>query len=394
VNWDAYDVNALWEMVRGDNIPAGRRQVQTWAAVESALTDQLARLRGYRQTVETAWPPERSPAAQQFMENLDDLTASMLETATAAARTKHAVNGVMDALETARNQLEPLVADYKASANDLIPRQIDGTEDDVNIKARKIMAEAESAVSHHSTGITPPPRFAPRDVREPGGAGRSSDRQGQTRSSSTYGQTWSDSSAVSHNPPAPPPGVNPVMPDGQQWTPGGAGTSGPVLSGIGGGALPSTGLPVGGAGPAPVGSGTGGSVPFGGGLLPGVLPGAGAGRGGVPRGFGRGLPSGGVGVPGLGAGTPGRGLGAGSGRPGASRLGVPVNGVIGDQPTGGMGAGGMGGAAGRGRRGQDGSERLGEPDVIWEVAEGVIPVIEAKPEHRHDVGPGVIGIDR
>ncbi|GAB3800451.1 hypothetical protein [Micromonospora zhanjiangensis] len=387
VNWDAYDINALWAMVQGDDIAAGRRQVQTWAAVESALTDQLARLKSYRQTIEAAWPPERSPAAKQFMERLDDLTANMLETAAAAGRTKHAANGIMDALETARTQLEPLVVEYRASANDLIPRQLDGSEDDINVKGRKIMAEAESAVGHHSAGITPPPYFGAGPGDYSGGGDQGFGHGEQPKPNANAGQSWSGRSMVSHNPPAPLPGVNPMMPDGQHWTPGGAGTSGPILSGIGNGTVPSSGLPGGGTGSGPVTPGAGGSASLGGGLL-GVLPGAGAGRNGVPGGYARGVPSRGAGVPGVGEGTPGRGSGTGTGRPGAGRIGAPVNGVIGGQPTGGMGA------SGRGRRGRDGSDRLGDPDVVWEVAEGVVPVIEAGPEPRHDLGPGVIGIDR
>jgi hypothetical protein len=36
----------------------------------------------------------------------------------------------------------------------------------------------------------------------------------------------------------------------------------------------------------------------------------------------------------------------------------------------------------------------GDPDNPWTVAEGIPPVVEPPPERRHDVGPGVIGIDR
>jgi hypothetical protein len=35
-----------------------------------------------------------------------------------------------------------------------------------------------------------------------------------------------------------------------------------------------------------------------------------------------------------------------------------------------------------------------DPDNPWAVAEGIPPVVEPPPERRHDVGPGVIGIDR
>jgi hypothetical protein len=36
----------------------------------------------------------------------------------------------------------------------------------------------------------------------------------------------------------------------------------------------------------------------------------------------------------------------------------------------------------------------GDPDNPWTVAEGIAPVIEPPPERRHQVGPGVIGVDR
>jgi hypothetical protein len=407
-NWDAYDTRALWQMVEGDDIATGRTQVQTWAAVESAVSDQLSRLRGYQQTIEAAWPPERSPAAREFMIGLDRLVVSMEQTEAAAGRTKHAMNGIMDALETARNQLQPLATQYAAKADDLILRQIDGAEDDLNVKARKIMADAELAVGQHSGAITAPPQFVSSGV-EPGPSGPGGASHGQPGSGSS-GRSGSGGAGavppVSHNPPAPLPGVNPVLPDGQQWTPSRSGAlgQGPTLSGVAGGAgtLPSTGgLPTGVSGVTAGGPGAGaggplGGGPFGGGaLLPGVLPGA---RSGLPSGYGRGggLPSGGAGA--------GRGGGLPPGSAGAGRAGMPVNGVIGGQPAGGrpgapgagaggLGVGGMPGASGRGRR--DGSGRLGEPDVVWEVDEGVPPVTEApRGEYRHDVGPGVIGIDR
>ena len=362
-NWDAYDVHALWQMVEGDNIETGRRQVSTWAAVESALADQIARLHRYRQTVEVAWPAAHSPAARTFLAELDQLIASMERSETAAGRNKHALNGIMDTLEPAKKRLEPLIGQYQEKADDMMLRQLDGAEDEINRKARQIMAETETAVAQHTESITLPPRYkADRKEPElpppPGGGGAGS------------GGGGSHVPPVPHHPPAPLPGINPVLPDGQRWTPGNGtpGGGGPILGGVSGGTHPTTGLPgLGGGGGAGIGVGSG----IGGGL-------------GSGNGFGSGgLPPGGVYAPVGGPSSRSTGGPTMASRAGGTGPVMP-----------GMGAGMAPGAGRRGpaRLSQDSNSRA---DLVWEVAEGVAPVTEApRGEHRHDLGPGVIGINR
>ncbi|MGW0432350.1 hypothetical protein ACWDV4_07365 [Micromonospora sp. NPDC003197] len=359
-NWDAYDVHALWQMVEGDNIETGRRQVSTWAAVESALADQIARLRRYRQTSEVAWPATSSIAARTFLGELDQLITSMVQSETASGRNKHALNGIMDVLESAKKRLEPLRRQYQEKADDLLLRQLDGAEDDINRKARQIMSETENVVAQHAESITLPARYES-DLREPKLPPVPGGKSGS-------GGGGSHVPPVPHNPPASLPGINPVLPDGQQWTPGGStpGGSGPILGGVGGGtttpAPPATGLPGTGIG---VGSGTGGLV-------------AGGGLGGNA------LPPGGMYAPVGGASGRGAGGPTMAGRAGSS--GMPN--------TAGMGAGMPLGAGGRGQDRRDQGSN-GRADLVWEVAEGVPPVTEApRGERRHDLGPGVIGINR
>ncbi|GAB2929624.1 hypothetical protein GCM10027280_16430 [Micromonospora polyrhachis] len=364
-NWDAYNLHALWQMVEGDNIETGRRQVSTWAAVESALVDQIARLRRYRQTTEVAWPATSSPAARTFLAELDELIANMSRSETAAGRNKHALNGIMDSLESAKKRLEPLLGQYQGKADDMMLRQLDGAEDEINRKARQIMADAEIAVSQHTESITLPPRYSPsrEDLALPlppggGGSGPGGDGGGSLVP------------PVPHHPPAPLPGINPVLPDGQQWTPGGGtpGGSGPILGGVGGGTTPpTTGLPSVGGG-ASIGAGAG--VGIGGGLGSGSSFGGGA------------LPPGGMYAPASGAGGRGVGGAQAGGRAGGTSSGMP-------------GMAGMGAGGGRPGRNQSGQDSNGRADLVWEVAEGVAPVTEApRGERRHDLGPGVIGINR
>ncbi|HET9518558.1 MAG TPA: hypothetical protein VFO77_12620, partial [Actinoplanes sp.] len=168
------------------------------------------------------------------------------------------------------------------------------------------------------------------------------------------------------NPPPAPAGLAPP-PSGPGW---------PMQGGV---------LYAPGAGPSNPGATAGARVP----AAPrsALPPGAIIGPGGV---F-----SGGLQQPG-GQGPSARLTPGGGGLPGV--LGAPTRGNAGAAGARGV-VGAVGGQVPRGQPGGRLSGRStasrGEPDTVWEVAQGVPPVIEA--DRRpvvHDPGPGVIGRDR
>jgi hypothetical protein len=406
-NWGAYNAPAIWEMVAGEDDPEGWRQVNAWGNFEQAVAAQRKRLVDCRRALMDKWPPDSSEASRAFIQQLDELIASMDQSLQAASSTARGLAGIMQALANARRELEPIKREYDDKSSDWTLRMFDHAEDELDEKARGVMSRAELVVRDYTPMLKPPPeyRLAPRsdtstpfDPSDTGGGGKAGGRD-----------VGADAmvSPVPHDPPLPRPGADPVMPGNREWTPAspsgaGVGSGGPGLAGAPppvtppGGGGPTPPAPPGGPTPSTVGPGLGGpgptgAGPWGPGIGPAVPPGMPVGPGGA--GAGR-RPSASA--------ASGR-LGGGTGPfPGGTQAGraMPPGGVI-----GGAGAGGTPGATvppaaggGRGRRaeGAGGHGHGGDPDNPWEIEEGVPPVIEpaAESEPRHDPGPGVIGLGR
>ncbi|HYN96162.1 MAG TPA: hypothetical protein VES42_20140, partial [Pilimelia sp.] len=445
-NWSAYDVQALWKMVEPDNVCEGWNHVLAWQRVADAVNTQIGVLVDKQRQLAQLWPADANTAATAFMGRLDTLIATMRRTAAAAAATKTAMERINEELSSAQMDLRGYHEKYRSKSTDLIPSALDGAEDEVTKEARARSAKLEQAIDAGASTMVPVPVFIsspagniePPGPREPGGSGGAGG--GGVPASAVV-------PPIVHTPPSPLAGVDPVLPEGTQWTPGGigpqSGADGPQLSGVnnlppgapgggltpglGGPGLPPGGIPVGTPGggltPTPImgmptGGGTRGptGVP-GSGLLPGgpigqpqsvsARPGASTGRpiqgvigaAPAPGRPGGGIPPGGV----IGGGAPGTGLiGAQpAGQGGASRAGT-------SRPAGTVSHGGMAGptvgtpgsampmgapgSGGRGRQQENNAQRDGDPDNPWAVREGGVPVIEPdiRP-HRHDPGPGVIG---
>jgi hypothetical protein len=378
-NWGAFNTPRLWAMVSDEDNPDAWRQVAAWGEVAVAVKDHRSRLVQAREALIAAWPPEQNGAARAFVTELDILIGHMDSASKDADDTATGLANILEALRTAKNQIQPLYEDYKQKSDDLVPSWWDNAEDEIDKKAQAFMVTAEQTVQQHVPQIKVPDAYTmdPKDARSDFTATRSQQTTsgGSGPSSSGGGRSGSRTDvAVPHDPVPPMPGQDATVPDGDLGSipAGGGGSSGsgdggaviggPGLAGVItpppgspptgapgtippiGGGLPGTGGPVPGATP-PV---TGAPIP---GVLPGG-PGAGGGYagGGYAGGAGRG---GGAGVGGVGAGGYARGT-----RPvaGATGRALPSGAVIGETVAGGArgttGAGGVGGGmAGRGGTG-------------------------------------------
>ncbi|MEV6595766.1 hypothetical protein AB0M36_02770 [Actinoplanes sp. NPDC051346] len=392
-NWSAYNVESIWEMVRLEGEKKGDnrwQQVHTWAAIETALHAHGAWLTAFQAEIERVWP-STGAASAAFGREIDTLKASMDQTVVAAGRTKHALNDILTTIEETKAKIREVHEEYDKKSHDAMIRQVDGAEDKLNEKARRIMAESENVVRQRTVSIVPPPAFR----RLIDGAGEDDSRPGGGSSGSGVG-AGGVFPPVRHDPPAPLPGVDPVMPDGKDWEPSvpdgsngaGTGNGGPALSGVispqappptqsavipttastlpaGGGGGP-TGLlpggigPVIGGGPAVVGGGgaRGGVKPF------ATLPTAGRPVNGVIGGGVGGRPGGAGGsVAGVG-GSPARASGspAGGRAAGGRTAGMPANGIIGGNqagPRSAAGTRGLSGGPGTGSRAATGATGRG-----------------------------------
>ena len=329
--WDSYNTPRLWSMVMNEDDTVGRAQVSAWRTLAGSVSDQRAALVAAKAELVAAWPPEQNASAESFVRELDILISRLDTAALDAESTANGLDRIMNALQTAKTQIEPLWEQYKDKSDDLVPRWFDSAEDELDEQARRAMIAAEATVQDSVAMLKVPDPYQLNGADEKGGRRELPTGDGLSSTFSAPGGGGGGAGSgisvpVPHDPVPPLPGREPIVPDAGSGA-GGVG-GGPDLAGVITPPPPATlpgavPLPGGGA-PLPVPGGGGGLTP----ILPGVLPG-GLGIGGPPPG-GRGVvPPGGVG------GVP----------PGGRGLRPPTSGVIGDRSgLGRVGLGDIGGA--------------------------------------------------
>jgi hypothetical protein len=402
-------------MVADEDNPEAWRQVAALGDMADTVKDQKNRLLLARDALIQAWPPEKNPAAQAFVDQIDILLRNMDVQKATAEKNAAALGNIVEALRQAKDKVRPLYEQYLAKRDDRVPAWWDHAEEELDEQARKHMVDAEKIVATHAMQITAPPPYRLNVATDVNQRTRGFDSDDDTTSSRRYTlgapgnpTTNGRSVAVPHDPPPPLPGsegaaspvtqrspsgvelagVAPTTPVMQTHVPPSAAGTLPGPPGgliqpgmiIGGRALPSVdvttgarGAMVSGGAPGPFSGGIRGVSPFG-----SVIRGTSPGSGGIspakpmPPSWLPATP----GQPGVIGGMTQSGLGGTGGRSVAdSRMmaGMPNT------------------AGGRSPR-NEARDAAFDPDNPWTTAEGVDPVIEP-PRHRpqHDPGPGVIG---
>jgi hypothetical protein len=383
-----HNLHQLWQILAAEDPETGFTHVNTLNRLRAALEQQRDNLRSQRDHLSEAWPPDRSEAAAAFVAQLNEMIDAITYTATAAARICTGVDATFAAIRDARRRLEALKADYphRGTGQGLVVAQ--PSDPDLDRRAREVMIATDTKIATAAKSYsTPLPRY--QRVIEPGveivesGEGPTGSAVGRSTGGGSHslllqppvfdppsGGGGTDTRTRDDNPGPVPAGELPARAN----TPAGGGGTGPLPSfgpmGVIGGDVRS-------GGPAPVP----GSVV---GLRPGVV-----GPDGVIGGTRPSAPPAGQIL-----GGPMSGIAA---QPGATRAGRNRRSGRPEPPaestTPGRVAGGY----------QDRSyeeyaqrrrSRRSEDDELWPVEEGVAPVLDAVPEHRHDPGPGVLGIDR
>ena len=82
VNWNAYDTNSIWEMLKNENVCTGQDRVLAWQTISEALASQHAGLTAARETLAAAWPPEKNDSARIFLQKIDFMLSSISDTMT------------------------------------------------------------------------------------------------------------------------------------------------------------------------------------------------------------------------------------------------------------------------------------------------------------------------
>jgi hypothetical protein len=403
-NWSEYGLDAIWEMVRGEDGRINGQQVQAWNRMLTLCNHQADRLLKAAARLAERWPPQRSQAAAAFVEYVSRMGNSMQEAATAAGRNMTALEHLSNGLGTARAEVATLLAQryqyqqreaqrdeylrtHRASAGKVgfvpitVPEALNVPSNwcaDLDQRARQIMQGTETLAAEAGGHMTVPPAYAPRvDIHV------ATDKNGLEAGRRLAGGSIGVADAP-HRSFDPPPAIAAA----QHGLPNIPEVGEPVLDGtpaMPGGTLVS---------PSTAGGRGGSSV----GVLPdsavGVVPGSAV---GVPLVLPpRGIVGGPTKAPGHA--QPGNPHAGGARAPSAASQAMPMMappiaarpGQAHGQATGRAGFGPGGSVIGGGQRGR----QFDDPHGLWAIRHGVPPVLEPDPEpQHHDPGPGVIGLN-
>ncbi|MER7275176.1 hypothetical protein ABT369_12020 [Dactylosporangium sp. NPDC000244] len=103
-----YTVRELWAMVAHESAAEHAEAMRGWAAKHSMLGAQIGNLERLRQELADAWHPEGSPAARAFLDQIDQTIVSMTGAQEAAGQAKATFSKVTGALITAQERIKPL----------------------------------------------------------------------------------------------------------------------------------------------------------------------------------------------------------------------------------------------------------------------------------------------
>jgi hypothetical protein len=398
-----------------------------WRKSYELTLQHMMTVKGYRENLAAAWPPEKSPASAAYIQRLDELIANLQQTYDAAVANHSAFSSATLALSSARRDLDKVVTEYVSNEGKLAafeeeqaavqpkgalarppeakPPVAAARQEQLMVQARRIMHGLSSELTQARAQITNPPIYNPVDNRN--------------KNDAVYGGTPLTPSTIPLIFPFSPEDVRSSALDaaGPTHQIGYSGSSQPQPSAqapglvLGGADVhasagkvvsPSTGV----ANPAVSGSSGHLLLPVT--ATPSAIGNAQAvrspkrladGYGGVgisppPHGTGRMLPP--IGVIG---GPPGTGLTQPVPTPRVPRPN-PMGSVIGSTETSGRsGAGLAHGIAGQafgampGRAPDEGKEdpnvAVWDPDNPWTTAQGVAPVVLPAQEQHFDPGPAI-----
>ncbi|GAB4059604.1 hypothetical protein [Catellatospora paridis] len=155
-NWDQYDVPRIWDSLSCVSQPETREQTQNIARSADQLNAQADQLERLRVRLAAAWSAGQSAAAAAAVGQIDALIGALRANAYAAAVTARGVNGVVEAMTSARQQLEPIVNEYFGITSEhhvYAWRPVAGR---LNQQAREVMISAEQAIRDHRKSIVLP----------------------------------------------------------------------------------------------------------------------------------------------------------------------------------------------------------------------------------------------
>lgn len=392
-DWFGMSMEMIQQLAQSPDIDAHYQIVDGWQKSADLVSEHMFQVQQYRESLATAWPPEKSSAAAAYITRLDALISNLNETYEAALSNHEALSSASLSLSLAKTEMNKIYSQWDANNKTLAafnqqqqpktassqptpspspsgeepPPVTASQQEALRQKAITLMSGVSSDLAQAQLKVVrPTPYDATAGIEKdphqvgPGAGGPATlppivptSFAGGGGAGSTSGSSFSSGHGSATFPTSP---NNALPTTGSPFPGSGGGNPGLVLGGTNTAppppfttnpnpitTLPASGTPI--TNPGIVPPGTSPFLPNGNLPTGGSFPKGEAGFksfGGVPEGGLRAMPPGGI----IGR-TPGVGLG----EPAAGRLGPqrvnPIGGVIGEPTAGpGMMAGGRGAASG------------------------------------------------
>jgi hypothetical protein len=103
-DWTAYDVPTIWSSISDEGDAVSYAQVTAWRETAEAIDKHKVTLQAALQNLQLAWPPDKSSAAQEFVDNARSILLVMEQYSGIAAANSAALRGIVDSLNLAKKQ--------------------------------------------------------------------------------------------------------------------------------------------------------------------------------------------------------------------------------------------------------------------------------------------------
>lgn len=114
-SWWSKEVPEMWGLISDIDLEPMYQQTSGWQKAIDLASTNLYRLKDFRDKLTTAWPPEKSEAAQQYVAQLDGLIASVQDVYDAAVANKTSASNLTSSISEAQRKVKPLYDEYLAN---------------------------------------------------------------------------------------------------------------------------------------------------------------------------------------------------------------------------------------------------------------------------------------
>ncbi len=181
--WNGVSMIDMWLAVSNQETEPHWQLLTGWRKSYELTLQHMMTVKGYRENLAAAWPPEKSPASAAYIQRLDELIANLQQTYDAAVANHSAFSSATLALSSARRDLDKVVTEYVSNEGKLAafeeeqaavqpkgalarppeakPPVAAARQEQLMVQARRIMNGLSSELIQARTQIMQPEKYHP-----------------------------------------------------------------------------------------------------------------------------------------------------------------------------------------------------------------------------------------